>query len=394
MNRLPISSRLNKQRNHGGDQITLAIADHLGLFLCGDVMTGRGIDQILPYPGDPTLYEPSVKSSLDYVELAEQASAPIDRPVDFSYIWGDALEIFHHEKPQAKIINLETAITRNDVPWRGKEIHYKMSPENVGCLTAAAIDCCTLANNHILDWQIPGLIDSLKALDQAGIKHAGAGLSARAAQQPAILPVGDASSVFVFGLGSTTSGIPLSWSAEDDRPGLYVIEAQRTDPIPRLAQQIEKMKRPGDIAIASIHWGGNWGYTIPGVQRKFAHRLVEEAGIDIVHGHSSHHVKAIEVYKERLILYGCGDFFNDYEGIRGNEEFRGDLALMYFVDVDRANGKLIELRMAATQVRRFRVCRAGKGDCQRLEALLNREGKRFHTGAKLNAENTLALCWD
>ena len=130
-------------------------------------MTGRGIDQILPHPGDPTLYEPSVKSSLDYVKFAERASGPIDWPVDFSYIWGDALDIFQREKPQAKIINLETAITRNDVHWHGKEIHYKMSPENVGCLTAAGIDCCILANNHMLDWGIPGLIDSLKTLDQA-----------------------------------------------------------------------------------------------------------------------------------------------------------------------------------------------------------------------------------
>lgn len=357
-------------------------------------MTGRGIDQILPHPGDPTLYEPWVKISLDYVKLAEGASGPIDRPVDLSYIWGDALEVFQREKPHAKIINLETAITRNDMPWPNKEVHYKMNPDNVGCLTAAGIDCCVLANNHMLDWGVVGLLESLTTLDQAGIKRAGAGRNLPEAQQPAILPVGEAARLLVFSLGSTTSGIPLVWSAEDNRPGLHVIESQRHDPIRALGQQLGELKRPGDIVILSIHWGGNWGYEIPGDQKTFAHRLVDEAGVDIVHGHSSHHVKAIEVYNERLILYGCGDFFNDYEGIGGYEKFRGDLALMYFADLDPATGKLVGLRIIPTQVRRFRVKLAAQADAHWLEALLNREGKRFHTGVKLSAGNILTLHWD
>jgi poly-gamma-glutamate capsule biosynthesis protein CapA/YwtB (metallophosphatase superfamily) len=367
---------------------------HLTFFLCGDVMTGRGIDQILPNPGDPTLHEPCTKSSLEYVKLAEQANGPIGWPVDFSYIWGDALEVFQREKPQAKIINLETAITRNDVHWRGKDIHYKMSPENVGCLTSAGIDCCILANNHMLDWGIPGLLESLTTLDQARIKHAGAGLNLREAQQPATLPIREASRVIVFSLGSTTSGIPTAWSAEEDRPGLYVIETQGNDSIRALARQIDDVKQSGDIVIASIHWGGNWGYKIPSNQKEFAHRLVDEARVDIVHGHSSHHVKAIEVYNERLILYGCGDFFNDYEGISGYEDFRGDLALMYFAELNPATGELLALRMIPTQVRRFRVKLACKTDSQWLEALLNREGKRFCTGVTLGAENALNLCWE
>jgi poly-gamma-glutamate synthesis protein (capsule biosynthesis protein) len=78
------------------------------LFLCGDVMTGRGIDQILPRPGDPAIREPYMDSALGYVQLAEEANGPIPRPVDASYIWGDALAEFQRVKPQARIINLET----------------------------------------------------------------------------------------------------------------------------------------------------------------------------------------------------------------------------------------------------------------------------------------------
>jgi poly-gamma-glutamate synthesis protein (capsule biosynthesis protein) len=63
----------------------------LRLFLCGDVMTGRGIDQILPHAGNPVLYERHMKSATGYVELAEEANGPIWKPVEYSYIWGDAL---------------------------------------------------------------------------------------------------------------------------------------------------------------------------------------------------------------------------------------------------------------------------------------------------------------
>jgi poly-gamma-glutamate capsule biosynthesis protein CapA/YwtB (metallophosphatase superfamily) len=357
-------------------------------------MTGRGIDQILPNPVDPMLYEPCVGSATEYVELAERASGPIHRPVDFSYIWGDALAVFESERPQAKLINLETAVTRSDTPWPNKGINYRMSPANVACLTAAGIDCCLLANNHTLDWGIQGLRDTLAALDASGIKHAGAGRSLDEAQQPAILPTDRGARLIVFSLGSTSSGIPVDWAAQTNRAGLNLLEARSEAAIDSIAKSIAALRKPGDILIVSIHWGGNWGYTIPRSQLQLAHRLIDETGVDIVHGHSSHHVKAIEVYQERLILYGCGDFINDYEGISGHESFRGDLALMYFADLDPTTGKLMGLRMIPTQVRRFRVCRAGTSDCQWIEALLNREGKRFRTGAKLNARNILMLGWD
>jgi poly-gamma-glutamate capsule biosynthesis protein CapA/YwtB (metallophosphatase superfamily) len=123
--------------------------DRVTVFLCGDVMTGRGIDQILPFLGDPRLHEPCMDSAAGYVKLAEQASGPIRRPVEFSYIWGDALEEFQREAPRAKLINLETTVTRSDIPWQEKDIHYKMCPDNIHCLTAAGIDCYVLANNHM-----------------------------------------------------------------------------------------------------------------------------------------------------------------------------------------------------------------------------------------------------
>jgi len=368
--------------------------ENVTLFLCGDVMTGRGIDQALPHPGDPRLHEPSVENASEYVKLAERANGALPCPLDFRYIWGDALEVFQREKPRAKIINLETAITRSDTHWQSKEVHYKMNPNNIPALTVARVDCCALANNHMLDWGIPGLLETLDTLDKAEIKHAGAGRNLQEAQRPALLETGEGSRVIVFSLGSVSSGIPVQWSARENRPGLHTIESQPDDPVRFLAQAIGAIKQTGDIVVVSIHWGSNWGYKIPSSDKRLAHRFVEEAGVDIVHGHSSHHVKAIEVYKERLILYGCGDFFNDYEGISGYEDFRGDLGLIYLADMSPATGKLLALRMIPIQVRRFRLNRASTVDSQWLADLLSREGQRFSTGVQRSAEGILTLSWD
>ena len=117
------------------------------LFLCGDVMTGRGIDQILPHAGDPRLFESYVRSAHDYVALAERGAGPIPRPVDFAYIWGDALGELARVAPDARVVNLETSVTRSEEAWP-KGINYRMNPANVGCLAAAGIDVCVLANNQ------------------------------------------------------------------------------------------------------------------------------------------------------------------------------------------------------------------------------------------------------
>lgn len=91
------------------------------IFMCGDVMTGRGIDQVLPYPGNPQIHEPYVRDARRYVKPAEAANGPITKPVNFAYIWGDALEILERMAPDVKIINLETSITEQGLQaWRKK----------------------------------------------------------------------------------------------------------------------------------------------------------------------------------------------------------------------------------------------------------------------------------
>jgi poly-gamma-glutamate capsule biosynthesis protein CapA/YwtB (metallophosphatase superfamily) len=364
------------------------------LFLCGDVMAGRGIDQVLPHPGDPAIHEPYLKTARGYVDLAEKTNGPIPRPVDFSYPWGDALEEMDRAAPDLRIINLETSITVSDEYWKDKEIHYRMNPKNVPFFSAARIDCAVLANNHILDWGYSGLKETLETLERANLRRAGAGRDLKEAETPAVMEAKGKGRVIVFSLGSATSGIPFDWAAAKDRPGLNFLEDLSPGSVKKIGEKVLAVKKPGDLVVASIHWGGNWGYRIPPGYAEFSHELIDRAGVDVVHGHSSHHAKAVEVYRGKLILYGCGDFLNDYEAISGYETFRGDLALMYFPTLDPSTGKLLSLAMTPLQIRRFRLNRVSPADGEWLSEVLSREGEKFGTRVRLEPDQTLSLRWD
>ena len=273
------------------------------LWLTGDVMTGRGIDQVLPHPGDPRIFESYMTSALDYVRLAERVTGPIPHPVDFAYVWGDSLAWLERQAPDLRLINLETSVTTSD-DAEPKGIQYRMHPAN-----------------------LPVLADPAR-------------------------------------------------------------EAVST-----IAADVARGRESGELALVSLHWGGNWGYAIPDAHRVFAHRLIDEAGVDLVWGHSSHHALGIEVYRGRLILYGCGDLINDYEGITGHEVFRDDLALLYFPTLCAADGRLERLVMVPLQRRHFRLNRAPSDEAEWLCRMLNREGRPLGTRVRHNGHGQLVLEW-
>ena len=360
------------------------------LFLCGDVMTGRGIDQILPHPSEPTLYEPYITSAISYVELAERVSGPIARPVAFPYVWGDALAEIAEQAPDLRVINLETSITTSESPLP-KGINYRMHPANAGCLVAAGIDCCVLANNHVLDWGVEGLMETLDTLSEAGIAMAGAGRTADEATRPAIFETTQGCRILVFGLGSPTSGVPAGWAATETRPGVNLVTDFSERSAGRIASEIREYRREGDIVVVSLHWGENWGYEVPQAQRNFAHQIIDAGAADLVHGHSSHHVKGMEVYDGHLILYGCGDLITDYEGIRGYEAYRPDLALAYFASLNAESGRLERLEMVPFRSRGFRLERADQEDAATVLRILNREGERLGTRFVSTARGSIEL---
>ena len=366
-------------------------SEALTLFLCGDVMTGRGIDQALPHPSDPRIHEPYVQSARGYVELAQRASGRIPSPVAFSYVWGDALAEL--ERADLRIVNLETSVTRSD-QWAAKGINYRMHPDNVACLTAAGIDCCVLANNHVLDWGPAGLLETLEVLRGAGMATAGAGRDLAAARAPATLQVsGSTGRLLVFAFAATDSGVPRDWAATDRGPGVHLLADLSERTASDVAAVIRAVRREADAAVASIHWGGNWGYPVPRAQRAFARALVDSGAVDVVHGHSSHHPKGIEIYRGRPILYGCGDFLNDYEGISGYEEYRSHLVLAYLVTLEAETRRLLRLEMTPLEIRRFRLQRASIDDARWMRSVLDRESKKLGTRVVMNGEGALAARW-
>ncbi|MBC7267131.1 MAG: CapA family protein [Streptomyces sp.] len=347
------------------------------LFLCGDVMLGRGVDQILPHPGDPALREEYVTDARTYVELAEAVNGPVPAPVPPSWPWGEALAVLDEAAPDVRIVNLETAVTRGDAFAPGKAVHYRMHPANLPALTVARPDVCVLANNHVLDFGRRGLAETLGSLTGAGLRTVGAGPDAERAYAPVALPLPGGGRLLVFALGAACSGVPSDWAASDGRSGVAHVPRLSPGEAAAAVQRVQDVRRPGDLVVVSVHWGSNWGYRVPREQIRFAHALVD-GGADVVHGHSSHHPRPVEVYRDRLVLHGCGDFIDDYEGIGGYEEYRDDLRLAHLVDLDAATGRLAGLRMVPLRARRMRLEAASAGDRAWLGATLDRISEGLH----------------
>jgi poly-gamma-glutamate capsule biosynthesis protein CapA/YwtB (metallophosphatase superfamily) len=363
--------------------------DSIRLFLSGDVMCGRGIDQVMARPCSPEIYEDYMRSAEGYVLLAERVNGPIPRHNRPPYIWGAALDELERLQPDARIINLETAVTRSN-DRANKGINYRMSPANAECLSAARIDCCILANNHVLDWGYAGLKETLATLQELNIKTTGAGRNDHEARAPAVLNLAKAR-LMIFSFGSTSSGVPPEWTATRDAPGVNLLADLSEASAMEVIDQISSLRRPGDLIVVSIHWGSNWGYHIPHEQTVFARMLIDKAGVSIVHGHSSHHPRAIEIYRDRLILYGCGDFLNDYEGIQGYERYRDDLALMYFANLDPTSGSLHALELVPLQIKNFRLCIPSRRDTEWVQQTLDRECQRFGTRVIFGPDRELVV---
>lgn len=351
--------------------------ESITFFLAGDVMTGRGIDQILPHSADPGLHEQFVKDARQYVRLAAEKNGPIPESVGYGYVWGEALKILDQINPDLRIINLETSLTTHNRHLKGKGIHYRMHPDNVNLLTAAGIDIGTLANNHVLDWREKGLNDTLSTLHHAEIQTAGAGLNREDARKPAVHrnPV---NRVLVFAYGVPTAGILPSWQADEQKPGINVIEKLNRKNRDRIVSDIELYRQNGDIIVLSLHWGGNWGYEVSKQERRFARALVDSNAVDMLFGHSSHHPRGIEIYNEHPIFYGCGDLINDYEGISGRKKYRGQLRLMYFPRLN-ADGTLSSLTLQPVTMKRFQLIRSTEEDTQWLMETVKRESRKLDT---------------
>ena len=171
-------------------------------------------------------------------------------------MWGDTLAVLRDRKPAARIINLETAITRSSKAWP-KGINYRMHPANVGCLTAAQIDCCVLANNHVLDWGTtvcwkPGTLRKRESARRGRSRRPRRRRQRRwrSRKRPEFWCSVSVRRRAAF----PATGPPLT--AGRCEPAPRPVGANRGVPW----ETARAARKPGDVLVASLHWGSNWGY--------------------------------------------------------------------------------------------------------------------------------------
>jgi poly-gamma-glutamate capsule biosynthesis protein CapA/YwtB (metallophosphatase superfamily) len=324
----------------------------------GDTMLGRLIDQMFPQHVD----EPSEAR----IARSFLSSHPKLKDYNENSPWGDTLPLLR--KADLNILNLETSATTSSRKWPDKVFNYRMHPANVKALQAAQIDYAGLANNHTLDFCEEGLIDTVGTVREAGIAYAGAGESIEEATRPAMLylPAEDATRRNEIHIWAA-SDHPHEWAKV---PGFHFIDYTKAtqDRLQKLLNR-PTTNRPA-LKIFSVHWGPNYSWQPADKIQDLAHFLIDSCGIDIVHGHSSHHVQGVEKYKGKLIIYGCGDFVDDYALVK---EYRNDLSGIWRVTVEEAEdggseGSLMlqSLEMFPTKIDKFmaRSLRKDETDCQ------------------------------
>jgi poly-gamma-glutamate capsule biosynthesis protein CapA/YwtB (metallophosphatase superfamily) len=320
----------------------------------GDVMLGRLIDQLLPTHVD--------ESSEARIIQSVRKAKPSLRDYSAESPWGNTLNLL--KCGSLNIVNLETSVTTHPVPWPDKVFNYRMHPTNISTLKAAGINYVSLANNHTLDFSVEGLVETVDTLASNNIQFAGAGRSAAEAQQPAIIPL-----ILWSGFESRTSNHTVDiFSASDHPRGWgsvpsfhlidYTIQTKA-----RLKDLIAShgAKSPSSLKIFSVHWGPNYAWQPSAEIRDMAHFLIDECGIDIVHGHSSHHVQGVERYGGKLIIYGCGDFVDDYALV---PEYRNDLSAIWRVYVEETDSAKQEEKKKELKLRRLEVWPTGIKDFQ------------------------------
>jgi len=259
------------------------------------------------------------------------------------YVWGNTLYLLR--QAAAVFINLECAITDWGEPVPGKRFCFRTDSKNVEVLRVAGVRGVCLANNHIMDYGDAGLLETLANLDRAGIAHAGAGRNLPEARKAAELEVAGLKVAFI----AATDNQP-DWEATEDHPGVFYVPIKPADPrFGALLELVAAAKARSDLVIVSLHWGPNWGYDPPAEHRPAARRLVE-AGADIIHGHSAHIFRGIELMGGRPVFYSCGDFVDDYAV---DEVERNDWSFIF--EVELSGPKISKVILTPTIIADFQA---------------------------------------
>jgi len=244
--------------------------------LLGDVMLGRAVGEALAERRPEDLWAPEVR------EIAASC---------------DAL-----------VCNLECCISvrghRTD-RVAGKPFFFRAPPAAIDSLRAIGVTAAGLANNHALDYETEALADTLESLREAGVEVAGAGRSAHEARRGVAVTAGERRLGLV-----AVSDHPEKFAARDEAPGIAYAELGRGLP-EWLEDELARMRSECDLLLAFPHWGPNMTAE-PAAWQRAAAELMQEAGADLVAGHSAHVFHGIGWTEQGPLLFDLGDALDDY----------------------------------------------------------------------------------
>ena len=289
--------------------------------------------------------------------------------------WGDVLPLL--VSADLRIINLECALTDHEQPWMRtpKVFHFRADYSVIEVLRAARVDCCSLANNHTLDFEERGLLDTMEHLKAAGIRYAGAGLDREEAAQPVLLTAPSDRPTRLAILAFTDNEPPFA--AGSDRPGTnYLPVSLEPKVLHRIEAAVTAAREAGAEAVVfSNHWGPNMVQRPSALFRRFA-RAVIDCGADVYYGHSAHVFQGVEIYRGKPILYDTGDFIDDYAV---DPRLRNDQSFLFRISLEESEFRRLELFPVALSYARAQLAKGSERESilDQMERLSGEMGTTF-----------------
>jgi poly-gamma-glutamate capsule biosynthesis protein CapA/YwtB (metallophosphatase superfamily) len=198
--------------------------------------------------------------------------------------------------------NLEAPFGETGIAFPQKTYTFQVRPDLINVLVAGKVNLVSLANNHIMDYGVESLLETITLLEKHKVSFAGAGLDITQARRPASLVIRGEKITFL----SFSLTFPEEFWATDSSAGACFPSHTF------VYEDIKKYRAESDIIIISCHWGEELLTTPKPYQVELAHKMID-AGADIILGHHPHVVQGIEYYKNKIIAYSLGNFiFGSY----------------------------------------------------------------------------------
>ncbi|OHD69726.1 MAG: hypothetical protein A2W19_13455 [Spirochaetes bacterium RBG_16_49_21] len=197
--------------------------------------------------------------------------------------------------------NLETPVTSRGKPFADKAYSFRIRPELALCLRDLKMDAVSIANNHLMDYDVEGMEDTLSYLEALNIRHAGGGKNLIDARRPAVLKF-RGTDIYILAYCNRP---PEEYYAGDKRPGIAPIN------IEIIKDDIATYKAGDNLVLISLHWGIEQTSHPQSGQIRIAHEIIN-SGADAVIGHHPHWPQGIEIYNSKPIIYSLGNFINGY----------------------------------------------------------------------------------